>query len=418
MARIKAVDLEQRIISGHAAAHSNLDRVRDVIEPQASVKAIRRLANPASVAVFIGHQHDSLPIGIPIKIEATPEGLYTETLIKPGVFGDDLLQTARFLQEHGQPLGMSIGYQTEASRPDRLNGKMIRRILDYSLKEFSFAANQMIANPKALVTSVKAGDDASYTVMEQAGRFHVKAADGTSLIDFATRVEATAARAALSAAAQEDAGEDMADGPMSMMSAGKTTEDRMEHTVWDTAYVHALPDSAFLGVGPGGQQDDEHKTVPRSLRYLPYRDATGQIDLAQLRSAIAQLGQRTALPGLDERKQVALQARARKLLEDTTAGTSVSEAGEWKTGAPLAVRALGYALLDLSQEIAEEHKAMALLGEETKGNLRIRAAKRDQLAAVAKEIAAIMDWSAMIDRNEDGAAKVAWYRQQLALTEV
>jgi len=59
--------------------------------------------------------------------------------------------------------------------------------------------------------------------------------------------------------------------------------------VWDTAYVNSLPDSSFLLVLPGGRKDSEGKTVPRSLRYFPVKNAAGDVDLAHLRNALAQI---------------------------------------------------------------------------------------------------------------------------------
>lgn len=60
---------------------------------------------------------------------------------------------------------------------------------------------------------------------------------------------------------------------------------------WDTAYVNNLPDSAFAIVLPGGEKDDENKTVPRTLRKLPYKNAQGNVDLPHLRNALARLDQ-------------------------------------------------------------------------------------------------------------------------------
>src|SRR5690606_32422564 len=113
-----------------------------------------------------------LPVGVPVKIEAHPEGLFVETRIFEGPTGDDLLGAARGLRESGGSLGMSIGYRLHDGRRDRVNGKTIRRITDYSLHEYSFAASQAIANPSALVTGVKIGD-AMYRVEKQGDRFHV-----------------------------------------------------------------------------------------------------------------------------------------------------------------------------------------------------------------------------------------------------
>jgi len=60
--------------------------------------------------------------------------------------------------------------------------------------------------------------------------------------------------------------------------------------VWSTAYVNDLPDSSFAIILPGGKKVDG-KTVPRSLRKLPFKDKNGKIDLAHLRAALSRVGQ-------------------------------------------------------------------------------------------------------------------------------
>jgi HK97 family phage prohead protease len=168
---IKTLDVPRRIISGYACVHNTVDRVHDVIDPTASAKAVARLGNPADIAVFVGHDTKSLPVGIPQVIEATPQGLYTETYILKGRDGDNLLATAKDLLDHGQSLGMSIGFKTRDSRyePAGAAGKKVRRLLDYELKEYSFAAAQAIAHPEALVASVKTKREAAATAVTPAG---------------------------------------------------------------------------------------------------------------------------------------------------------------------------------------------------------------------------------------------------------
>jgi hypothetical protein len=58
---------------------------------------------------------------------------------------------------------------------------------------------------------------------------------------------------------------------------------------WTTKYINDLPDSAFAFIAPGGKKDAEGKTVPRTLRNLPYKDANGKIDLPHLRNAMARV---------------------------------------------------------------------------------------------------------------------------------
>jgi len=60
---------------------------------------------------------------------------------------------------------------------------------------------------------------------------------------------------------------------------------------WDTAYINNLPDEAFAYISPGGQKDEQSKTVPRSLRNLPYKNAEGKLDADHVRNALARLDQ-------------------------------------------------------------------------------------------------------------------------------
>jgi len=94
-------------------------------------------------------------------------------------------------------------------------------------------------------------------------------------------------------------------------------EGAWEMAEWTTKYVNDLPDSAFLYIAPGGKKDEEGKTVPRTLRYFPYRDHTGKIDLPHLRNAIARIPQ-SNLPAAVKAR---LQAKARSLLEKQKAAS-------------------------------------------------------------------------------------------------
>lgn len=81
-------------------------------------------------------------------------------------------------------------------------------------------------------------------------------------------------------------------------------------SVWSTAFVNDLPDSSFLFIESGGKKDKDNKTIPRSKRHFPFKDANGRIDLPHLRNAIARIPQSNA-PGLNKDS---LQKRARKML--------------------------------------------------------------------------------------------------------
>lgn len=85
-----------------------------------------------------------------------------------------------------------------------------------------------------------------------------------------------------------------------------------ERAVWSTAFVNSLPDSSFLYIAPGGSKDSEGKTTPRSLRFFPYKDASGKVDLPHLRNAIARIPQSSLPAAVKDR----VQAKARRILEN------------------------------------------------------------------------------------------------------
>lgn len=88
---------------------------------------------------------------------------------------------------------------------------------------------------------------------------------------------------------------------------------------WDVAYINNLPDSSFGYVEPG-EKDAEGKTVPRTNRHLPYRNADGSVSLDHLRNALARLDQTSISP---EAK-----AQARRKLEAAANEAGVGSSGQ------------------------------------------------------------------------------------------
>jgi len=86
----------------------------------------------------------------------------------------------------------------------------------------------------------------------------------------------------------------------------------IEKAEWSTARVNNLPDSAFFYVENRGAKDEEGKTVPRTLRHLPYRNERGDVDLPHLRNALARL----AMTNIPESAKDDIRAKAEKLLAD------------------------------------------------------------------------------------------------------
>jgi hypothetical protein len=150
---IKAVDAAQRIIEGYASTTGNEDSSGDVIDPGAFADTLAD-RSPADIPVFIGHQHQDLPVGIPLVVREDDRGLFTRTKILQTQAGDDLLAVAKASLQTGRGLGMSIGYnpvrQTWAAGK---NGRQIRHITSLELGEFSYTA--IPANQSARIVAVK-----------------------------------------------------------------------------------------------------------------------------------------------------------------------------------------------------------------------------------------------------------------------
>jgi HK97 family phage prohead protease len=85
-----------------------------------------------------------------------------------------------------------------------------------------------------------------------------------------------------------------------------------QRATWSTAFMNDLPDSSFLYVEEGGSKDSDGKTVPRSLRHFPYKDADGNVDLPHLRNALARIPQ----SDLSAEMKAELTKKAEKILAD------------------------------------------------------------------------------------------------------
>ena len=94
---------------------------------------------------------------------------------------------------------------------------------------------------------------------------------------------------------------------------------------WTTEYVNDLPDSAFLWIAPGGEKDEQDKTVPRESRKLPIYDAEGKLDLPHLRNALARIEQ---TEGPSDEEKAALIAKAQELLDEATEEPEAEKAPE------------------------------------------------------------------------------------------
>ena len=145
--------LDGGLIEGYAAVFHNEDLGGDIIEPGAFKKSIAD-RGPAGVSVFIGHEHGSLPVGVPRSLKEDSHGLLTVTNMFESTSAQDVVATAKGLDEAGLSLGMSIGYRVvEAEFDEQDDGSTIRRLKELDIREYSFVGMPM--NELAGVTAVK-----------------------------------------------------------------------------------------------------------------------------------------------------------------------------------------------------------------------------------------------------------------------
>jgi phage head maturation protease len=88
---------------------------------------------------------------------------------------------------------------------------------------------------------------------------------------------------------------------------------------WDTAYINDLPDSAFAVILPGGEKDEDGKTVPRDLRKLPHHNAAGELDMPHLRNGMSREPQTDMPEAMHEQARSHMQSH----MEATSASTDV-----------------------------------------------------------------------------------------------
>jgi HK97 family phage prohead protease len=149
----------------YAAVFSNVDRQRDVIEPNA-FKNLDEFVEGGWIAV--GHDSKSLPVAYPTaavqdsiglrvsgRFHATPEAQSARTVIRERMAA-------------GKKVKASIGYVSNDESFERIGGKTVRRIKDLSIYEASFVIANLPANPLAEVVSAKSLEDAVVDV--KAGR--------------------------------------------------------------------------------------------------------------------------------------------------------------------------------------------------------------------------------------------------------
>lgn len=153
---IKQVPFELKELSdsgefyGTASPYGVKDLGNDIVERGAFTKTLMERGN--KVRLLDNHK---VRIGIATVSDA-PDGLEAKGKINlDKQAGRDAYSDLKFYQEQGQPMGLSIGYQTIKADPRDTDG--VRRLRELKLYEISIT--EMPMNLEATVTAVKTADE-------------------------------------------------------------------------------------------------------------------------------------------------------------------------------------------------------------------------------------------------------------------
>lgn len=110
---IKAPEIQDNYVKGHAAGIGNLDRGCDVIFPGFfSQKVLKDFLTSGFVAV--GHKWDDLPVAMPTIASEEGQFLYTEAEFHSTQPAQDARTVCRERKEKGLSVGLSIGFSVDS----------------------------------------------------------------------------------------------------------------------------------------------------------------------------------------------------------------------------------------------------------------------------------------------------------------
>ena len=181
---------------------------------------------------------------------------------------------------------------------------------------------------------------------------------------------------------------------------------------WTQAQINDLPDSSFAIIEPGGEKDPAGKTVPRSLRHLPFKGPDGKVDLAHLRNALARLSQSDLSEDLKSKARAKLQAAAREAgvgeaAEKSDDGHNTNETYCSKCGKPFEKAAEEKVMADNTEQI---QKLQADLEAANSKNAEIEKAMRERDESVA-ELKKSLDEATEKIRKAEDEAKLAEFKK-------
>ena len=141
---------EKGLIRGYASTFGNIDYGMDVVDKGAFKKSIKETRG--KIPILADHRA-SEHIGWNERAEEDDKGLWVEgSLILTVAKAREKYDLTKKALEIGAPMGLSIGYMTIKSEPDR-EKPIVRRLKELKLFEYSIVTFPM--NVEAMITSAK-----------------------------------------------------------------------------------------------------------------------------------------------------------------------------------------------------------------------------------------------------------------------
>jgi hypothetical protein len=141
---------EKGLIRGYASTFGNIDYGLDVVDKGAFKKSIKE--NKGIFPILADHNPDQ-QIGWNKRAEEDDAGLWVEGILNLEVVkAREKYALTKDALEMGAKMGLSIGYMTVKSEPDR-ESPMVRRLKELKLFEYSIVTFPM--NVEAMITSAK-----------------------------------------------------------------------------------------------------------------------------------------------------------------------------------------------------------------------------------------------------------------------
>ena len=263
-------------LTGHFAVWDQWTEIRSAYEgnfmERFSPGSMTKTLTESTPKVLFGHGKDNVigdkPLGTVVRLEPDGDGAYYEVQLFDTSYNRDLLPGLE-AGVYGASHRFSVVSENVVQRPPKSDynprGIPERTVQEARVMEFGPCTFPAYAGASAGIRSMT--DEYLFD----------------ALVEDPERLRELCRRSGISLAGVETSFSDIVTTSSGGVTINVTTtapetrtEVAEERMAWTTAYIDALPDSAFLHIDENG-------------RHFPYKDAQGNVDLPHLRNALARI---------------------------------------------------------------------------------------------------------------------------------